>query len=137
MRVHELVPEAVWRRRYEQISDFERMLAANGTPILKFLLHISKEEQAERLRERLEDPAKRWKFRAGDLEERKRWDDYMAAFERRPGRDLDRGGALVRHPRRPQLVPRLGGPDPPGGDAAGDGPAVSPAEEGLDSLVVE
>jgi PPK2 family polyphosphate:nucleotide phosphotransferase len=80
VRVHELVPEEVWRGRYEQIRGFERTLSAAGTQIVKCMLHISKEEQAERLRERLEDPTKRWKFRAGDLEERKRWDDYMAAF---------------------------------------------------------
>ena len=80
VRVHGLVPEEVWRARYEQIRDFERTLSAAGTRVVKCMLHISKEEQAERLRERLEDPTKRWKFRAGDLEERKRWDDYMAAF---------------------------------------------------------
>ena len=80
VRVHQLVPEAVWRGRYEHIRGFERTLSAEGTQIVKCMLHISKEEQAERLRERLEEPAKRWKFRAGDLEERKRWDDYMAAF---------------------------------------------------------
>jgi len=80
VRVHELVPESVWRRRYDFINGFEANLAAAGTRIVKLYLHISKEEQAERFQDRLDDPAKRWKFRSGDLDERARWDDYMAAF---------------------------------------------------------
>jgi PPK2 family polyphosphate:nucleotide phosphotransferase len=81
VRVHDLVPEEVWRPRYDLINDFEANLAANGTRIVKLYLHISKEEQAERFQARLDDPTKRWKFRRGDLEERARWDDYVAAFE--------------------------------------------------------
>lgn len=81
VRVHDLVPEAVWEQRYQQINDFERMLAAEGTTILKFYLHISKEEQAKRLRSRLTDPTKQWKFAKADLAERARWDDYTAAYE--------------------------------------------------------
>ena len=80
VRVRELAPESVWRPRYRYINDFEANLAAAGTVVVKLLLHISKEEQAERLRARLEDPTKRWKFRVGDLEERARWDRYQAAF---------------------------------------------------------
>jgi PPK2 family polyphosphate:nucleotide phosphotransferase len=68
------------RRRYAQINDFERMLAETGTVVLKYLLHISKEEQRLRLQERLDDPTKHWKFAAGDLEERKSWDAYQAAY---------------------------------------------------------
>lgn len=68
-------------RRYDEINAFEQMLSANGTRILKFMLHISKEEQAERLRERVALPEKRWKFNPGDLEDRKLWDQYMAAYE--------------------------------------------------------
>jgi len=71
----------VWRRRYEHINDFERMLTDEGTTIVKVFLHLSREEQAVRLQERLDDPTKRWKFRVGDLEERKRWDDYRRAYE--------------------------------------------------------
>ncbi|MEO8836899.1 MAG: PPK2 family polyphosphate kinase [Caldimonas sp.] len=67
-------------RRYAQINDFERMLTETGTIILKFLLHISKDEQRARLQERLDDPAKHWKFAADDLEVRTRWDDYQAAY---------------------------------------------------------
>ena len=81
VRVHGLVPEEVWRPRYEFINDFEATLAAAGTRIVKLFLHISKEEQAERFQARLDDPSKRWKFRAGDLDERARWDDYVDAFE--------------------------------------------------------
>ena len=68
-------------RRYDEINQFEKMLGQNGTRILKFMLHISKEEQAARLKERVDDPAKRWKFNPGDLEDRALWDDYMKAYE--------------------------------------------------------
>jgi PPK2 family polyphosphate:nucleotide phosphotransferase len=81
VRVHSLVPPERWSKRYDHINDFERMLADEGTTILKFFLHISKEEQADRLQARLDDPEKHWKFSLGDLDERKRWDDYQAAFE--------------------------------------------------------
>lgn len=73
-------PEAI-ERRYEEINQFEKMLTDNGTVILKFMLHISKQEQAERLQERIDNPDKRWKFNPGDLEDRVLWDDYMAAYE--------------------------------------------------------
>jgi PPK2 family polyphosphate:nucleotide phosphotransferase len=81
VRVHNLVPKEMWQKRYGQIKDFERMLAESGTVILKFFLHISKEEQRVRLQARLDDPTKRWKFQAGDLEERKFWKDYQRAYE--------------------------------------------------------
>ncbi|HEV7242893.1 MAG TPA: PPK2 family polyphosphate kinase [Thermoanaerobaculia bacterium] len=81
VRVHSLVPKAVWKKRYEQINNFERMLADEGTTILKFFLHISREEQRERLQARLDDPTKRWKFQHGDLAERKLWSAYMRAYE--------------------------------------------------------
>jgi len=80
VRVHELVPEDVWSKRYEQINNFEKMLSENGTVILKFFLHVSRDEQKERLRERVEDPAKNWKFSAGDLDERNLWDKYTEAY---------------------------------------------------------
>lgn len=81
VRVHSLVPPEVWKKRFEQINQFERLLAENGTTILKFFLHIDMDEQKERLQARLDDPARRWKFRLGDLEERKLWPDYMQAYE--------------------------------------------------------
>jgi PPK2 family polyphosphate:nucleotide phosphotransferase len=81
VRVHNYVPPEVWKKRFDQINEFERTLAESGTTILKFYLHIDKDEQKERLQARLDDPTKRWKFRLGDLEERKRWDEYMEAYE--------------------------------------------------------
>jgi PPK2 family polyphosphate:nucleotide phosphotransferase len=81
VRVHELVPRKVWSKRYEQINQFEKVLTENGVTILKFFLHISKEEQKERLLERLRNPLKNWKFQVADLEERKRWRDYTEAYE--------------------------------------------------------
>jgi len=81
VRVHNLVPEAVWQRRYEQINQFEKLLADSGTTILKFFIYISKEEQKERFEARLRDPRKNWKFSMGDVKERGHWDDYMRAFE--------------------------------------------------------
>jgi PPK2 family polyphosphate:nucleotide phosphotransferase len=81
VRVHDLVPEKQWRARYRQINDFERSLTENGTIILKFFLHISRDEQRKRLEERVADPTKRWKFQHGDLEERKLWNDYVRAYE--------------------------------------------------------
>jgi PPK2 family polyphosphate:nucleotide phosphotransferase len=81
VRVHDLVPETVWSRRYEHIRGFEQMLADEGTMVVKLFLHISKAEQKERLQERLDNPAKNWKFEHGDLSERAHWDAYTEAFE--------------------------------------------------------
>ncbi len=81
VRVHDLVPEEVWRPRYEQINRFEKILTQNDVTIVKFMLHISREEQRKRLRARLDDPEKYWKFAPGDLKEREKWDDYTAAYE--------------------------------------------------------
>lgn len=80
-RVHGWVTDKVAKRRFDQIKEFEELLVENGTAIIKFFLHISKEEQKERLEARIQDPEKRWKWNSGDLEERKRWDDYMKAFQ--------------------------------------------------------
>ncbi|HEY0007317.1 MAG TPA: polyphosphate kinase 2 family protein [Tepidisphaeraceae bacterium] len=80
-RVRKFAPEAVWKKRFNHINCFEQLLADEGTTIIKFFLHISREEQAERMRARLDDPTKNWKFNPGDLEERKLWDDYQAAYE--------------------------------------------------------
>ena len=80
VRVHELAPKKVWKGRYEQINAFERMLTENGVTIVKFFLHVSKEEQRQRLHDRLTDESKNWKFRSADLAERKRWDDYTRAY---------------------------------------------------------
>jgi len=81
VRVNELVPEARWSKRFDHIMSFERLLSDEGTTIRKIMLHISKDEQRERLEARLEDPAKGFKFNATDLETRKRWDEYQTAYE--------------------------------------------------------
>ncbi|MBN2394666.1 MAG: polyphosphate kinase 2 family protein [Anaerolineae bacterium] len=81
VRVHNLVPREVWGRRYAHINAFERMLAEEGTTILKFFLHISMDEQKERLQARLDEPEKNWKFNVGDLKERALWVDYTRAYE--------------------------------------------------------
>lgn len=80
-RVHKLVPKAVWAARYDRINGFEDTLTESQTHILKFFLHISKEEQLKRLEDRLDDPSKRWKVSESDYAERQHWDDYMAAYE--------------------------------------------------------
>jgi len=81
VRVHDLVPKAVWERRYDQINAFEEAVVSAGTSVVKFFLHIDRDEQRKRLEARLRDPAKRWKFRAGDLVERKLWDAYVGAYQ--------------------------------------------------------
>jgi PPK2 family polyphosphate:nucleotide phosphotransferase len=81
VRVHDLVPRARWKARYDHIRHWERMLADEGTVIRKFFLHISKEEQAARLQARIDDSTKHWKFRKEDLDERAVWDDYQRAYE--------------------------------------------------------
>jgi len=81
VRVHDLVPKKIWSQRFEQINDFERRLSDEGTVILKFFLHISKDEQKKRLLARIDDPEKRWKFTEDDVHERRRWKDYLSAYE--------------------------------------------------------
>ena len=103
-----LVTKDIWRDRFEDISAMERYLARNGTVILKFFLNVSKEEQRERFLERLEDPAKNWKFSLADIGERKLWAEIHGGL---PGPDpphLDAGSALARRAGRPQMV-RAGG----------------------------
>jgi PPK2 family polyphosphate:nucleotide phosphotransferase len=80
-RVHKLIDKATWTERYQNIRDFEALLAENGTTILKFFLHISKEEQLARFAQRLDDPARNWKISESDYSERALWDDYIEAFE--------------------------------------------------------
>ena len=81
VRVHDLVPTSRWEKRYRHIVEFERLLTDEGTTIVKFFLHISKEEQRLRLQARIDDPTKHWKFAMADLDERKHWDDYQRAYE--------------------------------------------------------
>jgi PPK2 family polyphosphate:nucleotide phosphotransferase len=81
VRVHKLVPQSVWSKRYDLINDFETMLSQNGTTILKFYLHISPEEQLSRFKQRLDDPSRHWKISESDYSERELWPEYMAAYE--------------------------------------------------------
>lgn len=81
VKVHEMVDEAEIERRYEAINAFERALVAEGTIVIKCMLHISREEQKERLLARLDEPHKNWKFKPGDIDERQRWDEYQAAYQ--------------------------------------------------------
>lgn len=81
VRVHDIVPKDVWSKRYDQIREFEQLLVATGTTIVKFFLYIDRDEQRQRFQERLDDPKKRWKFSMADLDERKLWDKYIAAYE--------------------------------------------------------
>ena len=80
-RVHKMVPEEVWRERYEFINDFEKLLVKSGTVIVKFYLHISPEEQLKRFKDRLDDPSRQWKISSADYAERKLWPEYRKAFE--------------------------------------------------------
>jgi len=80
VRVNDLAPEPVWSERYDQINAFEAHLAANDTRVLKFYLHISRDEQRERFQKRLEDPEKHWKWSSGDLDSREQWSDFQAAY---------------------------------------------------------
>jgi PPK2 family polyphosphate:nucleotide phosphotransferase len=80
-RVRGLVAEEAWSRRPHHIREFERLLVDEGTTVVKVFLHVSREEQGKRLRERLEDPEKAWKFRRSDLDDRARWDEFMQAYE--------------------------------------------------------
>jgi polyphosphate kinase 2 (PPK2 family) len=81
VRVHKLVPKKVWKARYDEINAFEKLLADNRVRIVKFFLHISKDEQKKRLEARLTDPQKSWKISEADFAERKYWDDYTQAYE--------------------------------------------------------
>ncbi|MGI4872952.1 MAG: polyphosphate kinase 2 family protein [Janthinobacterium lividum] len=80
-RVHDLIKPAVWQQRYQDINNFEQLLTHSNTRVIKFFLHISRDEQARRLQARLDNPAKRWKFETGDLKERQLWDTYQLAFQ--------------------------------------------------------
>jgi PPK2 family polyphosphate:nucleotide phosphotransferase len=81
VRVHDLVPRSVWKKRYDLINEFERDLVESDVTVLKFFLHISKDEQKRRIQDRIKDPMKRWKLTPADFKERKYWDDYQEAYE--------------------------------------------------------
>jgi PPK2 family polyphosphate:nucleotide phosphotransferase len=137
VRVHELVPKEEWETRYERINQFEKMLVAGGTTIVKVFLHISKDEQRRRLQARLDDPKKRWKFSRGDLAERRYWDDYQKAYEvaitrcnteHAPWHIVPANHKWHRNLVISQLLRAT---------LEKMGPQYPPAEEGLDDVVVE
>lgn len=136
VRVHNLVPQAEWETRYDRINEFEQLLVDGGVTIIKCFLHISKEEQRERLQARLDRPEKRWKFSKADLDERKLWDDYQRAYEvaltrcntdyapwhiipsdRKWNRNLT--VSRILHDKLVEMVPQ-----------------IPPSDEGLDGIVV-
>jgi polyphosphate kinase 2 (PPK2 family) len=86
VRVRKLAPREIWERRYEHIVNFERLLADEGTTVLKFFLHIDAAEQKARLQERLRDPSKQWKLQASDLADRTQWAEFIKAYEEALGR---------------------------------------------------
>ena len=103
VRVLGLAPEEVWRRRPQRIIEFERLLADEGTTVVKCFLHVSAEEQQERFAERVSDPTKRWKHNPNDAETARRFAEYTAAYERGSDRDRDRHAPWYVIPGRPQL----------------------------------
>ena len=126
-RVDKLVPETVWKARYEHINHFERLLTDSGTRILKFYLHVSREEQLGRLRSRLEDPRKLWKYSADDFTKRRLWPRLHESLSGGFPEMYNRVGALARHTGRPKMVPESAGGGVDRGRPDGDGPTVSRA----------
>jgi polyphosphate kinase 2 (PPK2 family) len=106
VRVKKLFPDEVWKRRQRHVVEFERMLAEEGTTIVKIFLHISKEEQKKRLEARLENPVKHWKFNPDDLADRARWDDFMTAYEDVIGKTSTEFAPWYRRAGGPQMVPQ-------------------------------
>ena len=127
VRVKNFAPESVWSKRYEHINRFERLLADEGTTIVKFYLHITKEYQKKRLQRRLDRPEKHWKFNPDDLKERV-VDGLSAGVRRRPVALLDGTRPVVHHSRPDALVPERARGADCRGDAGADGPAVPGAD---------
>ena len=125
VRVKGLVEEERWRARYDSINDFERILARERCVILKFFLHVSKDEQLERFRERLEREDKHYKFSANDVRERRHWDDYQQAYEDAVNATSTPLGPVVHRPLGPQVVPQPGRGADRARDPRGDGPVLA------------
>ncbi len=106
VRVHDLVPKAVWSKRYDQINAFEKLLADSGTTIVKFFLYISPEEQLARFKQRLDDPERQWKISDSDYKERELLERLRQGLRGDARALLDRPRAVVRHPVQPQVVPQ-------------------------------
>ena len=130
VRVHSLVPKSVWKKRYAQINDFERMLTDNGMRIVKFLLYIDKDEQAKRFRERIEDKTKNWKFSPADLKEREYWDQYIAAYEDMLRQCSTKYAPWYVIPANRKVVPQSGGLADPARRVGGHESQVPEARRG-------
>ena len=127
VRVHDFVPEAVWRKRYDQINAFERMLTDEGTTIIKFFLLIDRDEQKQRLQARSTTRQALEVLGLGDLAERKLWDDYVAAYEDVPRSDSTDSAPVVRHPGQPEWFREPRGRADRRRHARGPGPALPAA----------
>jgi PPK2 family polyphosphate:nucleotide phosphotransferase len=136
VRVKKLVPEAVWRERYETICDFERTLVRENVVVVKFFLHISKDEQKRRLEARLQDPEKQWKFSSGDLEERRFWDEYQRAYEDAVNATSTAYAPWYVVPANKKWFRNLVIARTIADTLEAMGPEFPPAEEGLDTIVV-
>ncbi len=136
VRVKQLMPEEVWRRRYEMINEFEHMLTLNNTTVLKFFLHISKEEQKSRLESRLRNPDKHWKFSSNDLKERAYWDDYQIAFEDAISKCSTEYAPWYVVPANKKWYRNLVVARTIADTLAAMNPQFPPAEEGLDKIVI-
>ena len=135
VRVHNFVPEEVWRRRYDQINAFEHAPGRRGHHDPQVLpVHLAG-EQLQRFQDRVDDPTKRWKFKTADLEERKLWDDYTGRVRGRAVQVLDGLGALVRHPGEQEVVPEPRGRATIVADTLErDEPAVPARRAGIEKL---
>ncbi len=136
VRVLNLVPEQRWSRRYDHINSFEKMLADEGTTILKFYLHISAEEQAERLQARLDDPTRNWKFNTRDLDHRKLWPDYMAAYQAVLSRTSTEHAPWYIVPANRKWYRNIVVAETIVSTLEGLGMEYPPGEEGLDKVVI-
>ncbi len=137
VRVKGFAPKKVWAKRYEHIREFEQLLADEGTRIVKCFLHVGKEEQRERLQERVDDPEKRWKFRMGDLEDRTLWPKYMAAFDEALERTSTKDAPWYVVPADRNWVRNLAVAKILLGVLEEMNPQLPPPEEGIEGLVVE
>lgn len=137
VRVKGFAPEAVWRRRYEHIRNFEQLLVDEGTHVVKIFLNVSKEEQRERLQDRVDDPDERWKFRIGDLDDRALWDDYQEAFRDAIRETTTDDAPWYVVPADRKWVRNLVVAQILRHHLTAIDPQYPPADEGLDAVVVE
>ena len=137
VRVKNLAPRAVWSKRYEHICGFERLLADEGTTVIKCFLNVSKDEQRQRLQDRIDDPEKRWKFRAGDLEDRKLWHKYQQAYEEAISRTSTDAAPWYVVPADRNWVRNLAVAKILLHHLEKLNPKLPPADDGIEGLVVE